>query len=92
MVFVTDAFLLLMTSLPCRLQEDLDFDDEEGEEEDFPEGLELYKMVFVVNADLGMGVGKVGAQCSHAALALYRIMVDNPERFGTMMMAWEQFG
>lgn len=73
------------------LQEDLDMEDEE-EEEDFPEGLDMYKMVFVVNMDLNMGVGKVGAQCAHAAIALYRIMIDHPDKYGVFLMNWEQFG
>ncbi|KAH0476431.1 MAG: hypothetical protein KVP17_001334 [Porospora cf. gigantea B] len=30
------------------------------------------KMVLVVNMDLKMGKGKIGAQCGHAALAAYR--------------------
>jgi PTH2 family peptidyl-tRNA hydrolase len=49
-------------------------------------------MVFVVNMELNMGVGKVAAQCAHAALALHRIMIDNADKFGEMMMSWEQFG
>ncbi|KAI8478708.1 PREDICTED: probable peptidyl-tRNA hydrolase 2 [Branchiostoma belcheri] len=31
-----------------------------------------YKMVFVVNTDLQMGVGKIAAQVAHACLELYR--------------------
>lgn len=31
-----------------------------------------YKMVLVVRQDLGMGKGKIAAQCSHAAVGLYR--------------------
>lgn len=58
----------------------------------FPDGIDLHKMVFVVNNELNMGVGKVAAQCAHAALALHRIMIENTERFGEMMMSWEQFG
>lgn len=38
-------------------------DEEEEEEEEIPEGYDgPYKMVFVVNSELGMGVGKIAAQ------------------------------
>lgn len=76
------------------LEDDLDLEyvDEEGEGEDFPEDLDLHKMVFVVNMELNMGVGKVAAQCAHAAIALHRIMIDDTQRYGAMLMSWEQFG
>ncbi|XP_078681217.1 peptidyl-tRNA hydrolase 2, mitochondrial-like isoform X2 [Branchiostoma floridae x Branchiostoma belcheri] len=39
-----------------------------------------YKMVFVVRQDLKMGKGKVAAQCSHAAVSLYKKMSrSNPD-------------
>lgn len=41
-------------------------DCEEEEEEDI-----YYKMVFVVNMELGMGVGKVAAQVSVLSLLVY---------------------
>ena len=31
----------------------------------------MYKQVVVVRADLGMGRGKIAAQCSHSSLAAY---------------------
>ncbi|XP_060587686.1 probable peptidyl-tRNA hydrolase 2 [Ruditapes philippinarum] len=74
------------------LEDDLEFEDEDDSEEELPEGFDLHKMVFVVNMELNMGVGKVAAQCAHAALALHRIMIDNADKFGEMMMSWEQFG
>ena len=49
-------------------------------------------MVFVVNSELQMGVGKVAAQVAHAALGLHRTLLDDPQRFGQMLMSWEQFG
>lgn len=67
-------------------------EDDESEDEDFPEGIDLYKMVLVVNSALNMGVGKVGAQCAHAALQIHRIMIEQSDKFGEMMMSWEQFG
>ncbi|XP_053382471.1 probable peptidyl-tRNA hydrolase 2 [Mercenaria mercenaria] len=75
------------------LEDDLEFEDEEEDSEgDLPEGFDLHKMVFVVNMELNMGVGKVAAQCAHAALALHRLMIDNTDKFGEMMLSWEQFG
>ena len=74
-------------------QEDLEFEDEDDDDEDgFPSDLDLYKMVFVVNMDLGMGVGKVAAQVAHAALGLHRLMIDNTGKWGEMMISWEQYG
>ncbi|KAL4218129.1 hypothetical protein ACF0H5_022865 [Mactra antiquata] len=73
------------------LEEDLEFEDE-GEMAEFPEDIDLYKMVLIVNMELNMGVGKVAAQCAHAALALHRIMIENTDKFGEMVMSWEQFG
>ncbi|XP_057367622.1 probable peptidyl-tRNA hydrolase 2 [Daphnia carinata] len=50
----------------------------EDEEDDvLPEAYDgPYKMVFVVNTELGMGVGKIAAQVAHAALGLHRALID----------------
>ncbi|MCJ1238128.1 hypothetical protein MMC14_006117 [Varicellaria rhodocarpa] len=61
------------------LGEDDDSEEEEDEEEEkqggelsnFPENKEECKLVLVVRTDLGMGKGKIAAQCSHATLACY---------------------
>lgn len=48
-----------------------------------------YKMVLVVRSDLNMSVGKVAAQCSHAAVALYkRLVLGNPN----LLADWEHEG
>lgn len=73
------------------LEEDLEYEDED-DDDTFPSGLDLYKMVFVVNTELGMGVGKVAAQVAHAALGIHRQMIDNTEKWGEMMISWEQYG
>ena len=39
---------------------------------------EASKMVFVVNMELKMGVGKIAAQVGHATLALYRLVQTQP--------------
>lgn len=73
------------------LQDDLE-DSDGSEEEYFPETADFYKMVFVVNCELDMGVGKIAAQVAHAALGLHRILLENPQKYGQMLMNWEQFG
>eukprot|EP01122_Echinamoeba_exundans_P004594 TRINITY_DN14683_c0_g1_i1.p1 TRINITY_DN14683_c0_g1~~TRINITY_DN14683_c0_g1_i1.p1 ORF type:complete len:230 (+),score=41.60 TRINITY_DN14683_c0_g1_i1:24-692(+) len=48
-----------------------------------------YKMVLCVRQDLNMSIGKVGAQCAHAALGLYRrLQQANPK----MLQEWERSG
>lgn len=64
----------------------------DSSEDELLEAGDFFKMVFVVNAELGMGLGKVAAQVAHAALALYRIMQDNGQLYNEMLLAWEQFG
>lgn len=48
-----------------------------------------YKMIFVVNGSLKMGVGKIAAQVGHACLGLFReIMVEKRVE----LEAWEYYG
>ncbi|XP_063613608.1 probable peptidyl-tRNA hydrolase 2 [Penaeus indicus] len=67
--------------------EDWEDCEEEEEEEDI-----YYKMVFVVNMELGMGVGKVAAQVGHAALGLYRLLKEDKEKYEASTEEWEEFG
>ena len=47
-------------------------------------------MVFVVNSELKMGVGKVAAQVAHAALGLHRTLLDDPKRgVGVQILAYK---
>ena len=47
------------------------------------------KMVLVVNTELGMGKGKVAAQCGHAAVACFKAaLVEEPQ----LVAAWERSG
>ncbi|XP_061545108.1 UBA_like_SF and PTH2 domain-containing protein isoform X1 [Phycodurus eques] len=55
-------------------------ENEEGDED------LMYKMVFVVNMDLAMGVGKVAAQVGHAAVGLYQGL---QEKNSWREMAWK---
>nr|KAG5710811.1 hypothetical protein BaRGS_026962 [Batillaria attramentaria] len=64
----------------------------DSSEDELLEAGDFFKMVFVVNAELGMGVGKVAAQVAHSALALYRLMQENGQLYNEMLLAWEQFG
>ncbi|ORY07583.1 PTH2-domain-containing protein [Basidiobolus meristosporus CBS 931.73] len=48
-----------------------------------------FKMVLVIRTDLGMGKGKVAAQCSHATLAVYKeALKKSPE----ILRNWEYSG
>ena len=50
---------------------------------------EEVKMVLVVNTELGMGRGKVAAQCGHAAVACFKAaLAEQPE----LVAAWERVG
>ncbi|XP_063216173.1 peptidyl-tRNA hydrolase 2, mitochondrial-like [Bacillus rossius redtenbacheri] len=48
-----------------------------------------FKMVFVVRTDLGMGKGKIAAQCAHAAVDCYRLALRDREG---VLRAWEGQG
>ena len=47
------------------------------------------EMVFVVNKELGMGVGKAAAQVAHACLGLYRQLLQNQMAYGEKLLQWE---
>ena len=50
---------------------------------------EEVKMVLVVNTELGMGRGKVAAQCGHAAVACFKAaLAEQPQ----IVDAWERVG
>jgi len=74
----------------------LDLSDASSEEEDVVEEYvgegRAYKMVFIVNTELSMGVGKTASQVAHAAIGLYRLLIEEQQRFGEMLLCWEQFG
>ncbi|KFD50883.1 hypothetical protein M513_08196 [Trichuris suis] len=54
------------------------------EEDNSPEMFNLYKMVFVVNSELRMGVGKIAAQVGHGALGLYQLLERQPEHYESL--------
>ncbi|QIW97204.1 hypothetical protein AMS68_002722 [Peltaster fructicola] len=79
---------------------DLEEEEEDDEDEDvqdlgelktFTGSNEECKLVLVVRTDLGMGKGKIAAQCSHATLACYKTMVKaNPAH--PVLQQWERLG
>lgn len=48
------------------------------------------KMVFFVRMDLKMGKGKIGSQCGHAAIGLYKIFLKNDKN--NILDDWENNG
>lgn len=56
------------------------------------EGENVAKMVFVVNMDLNMGVGKVAAQVAHAAVGLHKFLLQNQEVYGHLLLLWDADG
>ncbi|RWS27366.1 putative peptidyl-tRNA hydrolase 2-like protein [Leptotrombidium deliense] len=53
---------------------------------------DLYKMVFVVNQSLEMGVGKIAAQVAHSAIGIHSLMLQDKTRFGDALTRWYVFG
>lgn len=49
------------------------------------------KMVLCVRQDLKMKTGKVSAQCSHAAIGLYKKLIKS-KKYEKMLDAWENNG
>ncbi|KAI5450696.1 hypothetical protein NCC49_002706 [Naganishia albida] len=47
------------------------------------------KLVLVVNQELGMGKGKIAAQCGHATLACYKTLLHQNSK---LLNHWEQTG
>ncbi|XP_030426024.1 SRSF protein kinase 1-like isoform X3 [Gopherus evgoodei] len=50
-----------------------------------------YKMVFVVNTELAMGVGKIAAQVGHAAVGLYQL-IQEKSTGRKMICQWDEYG
>jgi PTH2 family peptidyl-tRNA hydrolase len=65
-------------------------DDDDDDVEEYYDN--PYKMVCIVNSELGMGVGKTASQVAHACIGLYRRLLQEQQRYGEMLLAWEQLG
>ncbi|KAI0237913.1 hypothetical protein LSAT2_011459 [Lamellibrachia satsuma] len=59
------------------------------EDADSPKG---HKMVLVVNTGLDMDSCNLAKQVAHASLGVYRAMMIEEERFGKMLLRWEECG
>ncbi|KAI4129780.1 MAG: hypothetical protein LQ338_002090, partial [Usnochroma carphineum] len=65
----------------------------QGELNTFEGNKEECKLVLVVRTDLGMGKGKMAAQCSHATLACYRALSNTfPASLNPVLKQWERMG
>ncbi|KAL2434762.1 putative peptidyl-tRNA hydrolase 2 [Exophiala dermatitidis] len=74
--------------------EDQEEDEEEGDGKelgDFRDSNEEVKLVLAVRTDLGMGKGKIAAQCSHATLACYKYLLSHPTS-APLLKRWERGG
>ena len=49
-------------------------------------------MVFAVNCELKMGVGKIAAQVAHAGLAIQRRLLQSDEKSRNLANEWEDMG
>lgn len=81
------------------VEEEFDDDSEEEDEEYEVDSRALNeipgecKMVLVVRTDLQMGKGKAAAQCCHAAVALYRMMLRGETAQNLQLLnRWESLG
>ncbi|GBF61795.1 peptidyl-tRNA hydrolase [Trichophyton mentagrophytes] len=72
-------------------EEDDEEDDVEGELATFEGNTDEVKLVLVVRTDLGMGKGKIAAQCSHATLACYKYYFSKSPN-SPILKRWEQQG
>ncbi|KAJ9614595.1 hypothetical protein H2200_002732 [Cladophialophora chaetospira] len=67
-------------------------DEDDGQElKDFKDSTEEVKLVLGVRTDLGMGKGKIAAQCSHATLACYKFLLNHVTS-APMLKRWEMGG
>eukprot|EP00011_Vannellida_sp_DIVA3-517-6-12_P006075 CAMPEP_0114614794 /NCGR_PEP_ID=MMETSP0168-20121206/5835_1 /TAXON_ID=95228 ORGANISM="Vannella sp., Strain DIVA3 517/6/12" /NCGR_SAMPLE_ID=MMETSP0168 /ASSEMBLY_ACC=CAM_ASM_000044 /LENGTH=236 /DNA_ID=CAMNT_0001825849 /DNA_START=9 /DNA_END=720 /DNA_ORIENTATION=+ len=64
-------------------------EEEEDDEDDEDESDERHKMVLCVRTDLGMGKGKIAAQCCHATLGAYKRARRNHRG---ALRTWERLG
>ncbi|XP_063283604.1 probable peptidyl-tRNA hydrolase 2 [Pelobates fuscus] len=67
------------------------FDSLEDQNPEGDEDQNYYKMVFVVNMELPMGVGKVAAQVGHAAVGLYQLLLKE-SKTRDVACKWDEYG
>ncbi|GLV44212.1 hypothetical protein CBL_12492 [Carabus blaptoides fortunei] len=71
-------------------QKKSEHETESSSEEDV-EPMDTYKMVFVVNIALNMGVGKVASQVAHACLGIFRLLTEF-DHMRNILDDWETEG
>lgn len=74
------------------LETPIDVDADEESDDGGGVLAELYKMVFVVNTELDMGTGKIAAQVAHATLGIHRLLLQDENKYGSMLLQWEEYG
>lgn len=74
------------------LETPLEAEADDVTDEDSEMLTEVYKMVFVVNTGLEMGTGKIASQVAHAALGIHRLLLQDENKYGDMVLRWEEFG
>uniref|UniRef100_A0A0B6YQI6 peptidyl-tRNA hydrolase n=1 Tax=Arion vulgaris TaxID=1028688 RepID=A0A0B6YQI6_9EUPU len=77
-------------NLDTPLQADLQGTSDSSDDDMFVT-TDSFKMVFVVNSELNMGVGKIAAQVAHAALSLFRYMMEDDVK-AEILLAWGHLG
>ncbi|KAI4273194.1 MAG: hypothetical protein L6R35_006426 [Caloplaca aegaea] len=74
-------------------EEEVELGQNQGDLNMFEGNREECKLVLVVRTDLGMGKGKIAAQCSHATLACYRALSNIfPMTLNPVLKQWERMG
>ncbi|KAL8661526.1 MAG: hypothetical protein Q9202_005535 [Teloschistes flavicans] len=74
-------------------EEGVELGQKQAELNQFEGNQEECKLVLVVRGDLGMGKGKIAAQCSHATLACYRALSSSfPSSLNPVLKQWERMG
>ncbi|KAG8436011.1 hypothetical protein GDO86_007200 [Hymenochirus boettgeri] len=67
------------------------FDGLENQNAEAEDEHSFYKMVFVVNMELSMGVGKIAAQVGHAAVGLYQLLFKE-SKTREIAYRWDEHG
>ncbi|XP_044157475.1 probable peptidyl-tRNA hydrolase 2 [Bufo gargarizans] len=67
------------------------FDSLENQNPDTDDDDTFHKMVFVVNMELSMGVGKIAAQVGHGAVGLYQLLLTD-SKTKEMAEKWDEYG
>jgi PTH2 family peptidyl-tRNA hydrolase len=67
-------------------------DESSEDSDDSDDGVEAYKLVLLVRTDLHMRVGKIAAQCAHAAVGLVLELQTGGDQAAHALHAWMEGG